>query len=87
MEPAYPSAVDPHLHTGGVLPVAILFAAGLVVGFAVGSWWALVAALGVAIIVGGISELEVDPFFVGVAAGVVTAAGLAAGVLLRRLRR
>jgi hypothetical protein len=56
----------------------------LAVGLVIGRWWALLAALGVAVWVIVVSEVEVSRWFLGPAYGAVTAAAVAAGVLLRR---
>jgi hypothetical protein len=55
-----------------------------VLGLVVGRWWALVAAIGVAVWIIVASEVEVSRWFLGPAYGAVTAAGICAGVLLRR---
>jgi hypothetical protein len=64
--------------------VPVLLAAGFVVGFALGRWWALFGAVVVGIAVWLISEVEVSPLVLGVGYGLVSALAIAMGVALRR---
>jgi hypothetical protein len=68
---------------------AIVPAAGVAVGFIVGRWWALAAAVGAGLWIGLKTEVdEVPPWFLGLAYASFAAAGICAGVLARRrLRR
>lgn len=68
-----------------LLPV--LVAAGLVLGLVIGRWWALLGAVGVAVWMTVVSEVEVSRWFLAAAYGVIAAASIAAGVLLRRVGR
>jgi hypothetical protein len=69
----------------------ILLLAGLILGLAVGRWWALVAAAGIGVWIAVVSEVdEVPPWFLGAAYAVLAASGIAVGVAVRkrtRLRR
>jgi hypothetical protein len=51
----------------------------------VARWWALIAPAAFAIYIAIVSEVdEVPPWFLGALYGIVGAAGVAAGILLRR---
>lgn len=65
----------------------LLFAAGLVVGLLVGGWWALVAPIAFGVWVGLVTEVEVGGLFLGTAYAVISGAGTAAGVGLRKTLR
>jgi ABC-type multidrug transport system permease subunit len=53
----------------------------------VGRWWALLAALALAIWIGvGTDVNDVPPWFLALAYGVPSAAAIAAGVVLRQRR-
>jgi hypothetical protein len=67
------------------MPVVIILAAGLVLGFAVGRWWALTGAVALGVWAGTVSELEVPAWFIGLVYAGLAAIGIAAGVLGRRL--
>jgi hypothetical protein len=63
----------------------IAIAAGLVIGFAVGRWWILLLAIGFAVWIGVVTDVdEVPPWLLAAGYGAVSAAGLALGVLARR---
>jgi hypothetical protein len=66
----------------------VLIAFGVIVGLAVGRWWALLAAVALGAWIGLVSEVdEVAPWFLGLGYGVLAGAGIVAGVLVRgRLR-
>jgi hypothetical protein len=67
-----------------VLPLAF----GLAVGFIVGRWWALAASVAVgAWIALSTGVDEVPPWFLGLAYGAFTGAGIVLGIILRRSRR
>lgn len=66
-----------------LLPV--LVAGGLVLGLVIGRWWALLGAIGVAVWVAVVSEVEVSRWFLAAAYGATAAASITAGVLLRRV--
>lgn len=65
--------------------VLILVAAGLALGFAVGRWWALAGAIAFGVWAGTVSELEVPAWYIGLVYAGLSAIGIAAGVLGRRL--
>ncbi len=69
------------------MALLIVFGAGLLVGFLVGRWWALAAPVGLGIWAASGSELEVPSWYIGLVYSVAAAAGVVAGVLLRRLGR
>jgi hypothetical protein len=57
-------------------------------GFILGRWWALLAPAALAVYVAVESGVdEVPPWFLGVLDGMLGAAGVAAGVLLRRFAK
>ena len=65
----------------------VVFAVGLVVGLLVGRRWALLAAVAFGVYVAAASEVdEVSPAFLGLIYVIVGAAGITAGVALRRRR-
>jgi len=65
----------------------VVIAIGFGIGYVVGRWWALLAAIGFAIWIGFWSDVdEVPPWFLGLMLGLVSACGIALGVFLRRLR-
>ena len=58
---------------------------GLIVGFFVGRWWALLAPLGFGVWVWTASGVdEVPPWFLGAVYAIAGCVGVAVGVLLRR---
>lgn len=63
----------------------LLLLAGATLGAIVGRWWAVLAAAAPALYVAVVSEVEVPAWFLGTAYGVFAAAGIAAGVGLRRI--
>jgi hypothetical protein len=63
----------------------VLLLAGATLGAMVGRWWAVLAAAAPALYVTVASELEVPGWVLGTAYGVFAAAGIAAGVGLRRI--
>jgi hypothetical protein len=66
----------------------LLVAAGFVAGFVVGRWWVLSEPAALSVYVAAASEVdEVPPWFLGVLYGLLGAAAVAAGVLIRRLFR
>jgi hypothetical protein len=78
--------VDSHLpiYHANLLPL-LLIVAGLLFGLAVGRWWALAAPVAFAAYVAAESNVdEIPPWFLGMAYGLIGAAGVAAGILLRR---
>jgi hypothetical protein len=64
--------------------VPALIAAGLVFGAVVGSWWSLLGAVVIGLLVGLVAEVEVSSIVLGLASGVVAAFAIAIGVALRR---
>ena len=69
------------------MAVFVLALIGAAWGFLVGRWWALIAALPVALWIMQVSEVdEVPPWFLGLGYGVVSVLGIAAGVTTRRSR-
>ena len=71
-------------HNAGVVE-PLLVAAGLVIGFVVGRWWVLSVPAALSVYVAAVSEVdEVPPWFLGVLYGLLGAAGVVAGVLIRR---
>jgi hypothetical protein len=62
----------------------VLALIGAAWSFLVGRWWALIAALPVALWIMQVSEVEVPPWFLGLGYGVVSLLGIAAGVTTRR---
>jgi hypothetical protein len=66
---------------------AVVFAGGLVVGLAVGRWWALAAAVAFGLFVGAANELELSAWLIGSLYGLIAAAGVAVGVWFRKRRR
>ena len=64
--------------------VPALIAAGLVFGAVVGSWWSLLGAVPIGILVGLVSEVEVSSALLGLASGVIAVFAIAIGVVLRR---
>ncbi|MDP8944042.1 MAG: hypothetical protein M3N16_07985 [Actinomycetota bacterium] len=65
----------------------ILFAAGLAAGLLVGRWWALLAPVAFGVWVGLVTEVEVGGLFLGTAYAVISGAGTAAGVAVRKSMR
>ena len=66
--------------------IAIVFLVlGLVIGLAIGRWWALVLAIGPALWVGVGADVDVPDWVIGALYGVITAAGIALGTLARHL--
>ena len=64
--------------------IAIVFLVlGLVIGLAVGRWWAVALAIGPALWVGVGAEVDIPDWAIGALYGAITAAGIAAGVFLR----
>jgi hypothetical protein len=66
------------------LVYAAVVVLGFVVGVVVGRWWALVAAIIFGAWIWSESTLEVSAWFIGSAYAGIAAAGIAAGVLLRK---
>jgi hypothetical protein len=65
----------------GVISVAV----GIVVGVVVGRWWALSAAVAVGVwVMLSTGVDEVPPWFLGLAYGAFTGAGIVLGIMLRR---
>ena len=59
--------------------------AGLVAGVLVGRWWAIAAPAGLGLWIATVSEVDGAPeSFLGIAYALLGAAGVIAGVLLRR---
>jgi hypothetical protein len=69
-----------------VLELALV-AIGLVVGLAVGRWWALLTAVALGVWIALVSEVEVPPWLLGLGYCVLSGAGIALGVLIRRSLR
>jgi hypothetical protein len=67
-----------------VLPI-VLIATGLVLGIALGRWWALLAALAVGLWIGITEEVEVSGWVIGLGYGGLAALGIASGIGARRL--
>jgi integral membrane sensor domain MASE1 len=66
-------------------PYALVVLAGGLVGFAIGRWWSLVAAVALGAVIASISEVdEVSPAALGIGYGVIAAAGIGGGVIARR---
>jgi hypothetical protein len=66
----------------------ILLVTGLILGLAVGRWWALVAAAGLGVWVALASEVdEVPPWFLGTAYAVLAASAIAVGIGVRKRTR
>ncbi len=64
--------------------IAIVFLVlGLVIGLAVGRWWALALAIGPALWVGVGADVDIPDWAIGLLYGAITAGGIAAGVFLR----
>jgi hypothetical protein len=64
----------------------VLVAGGFVVGFVIGRWWAVAAAVGFGIWVALAEEVEIDGWWLGLAYGVLAGIGIIAGVAVRRHR-
>jgi hypothetical protein len=62
----------------------VVVAGGVVLGLIVGRWWTLAAAVAVGIWITATAEVEVPSWILGVGYSVLSAAGIAAGVLIRR---
>jgi hypothetical protein len=67
--------------------VVALVAAGLVVGFLVARWWALLAAAALGVVIALTEEVEVAGWWLGLAYSGLAALGIVAGIVLRRLAR
>jgi hypothetical protein len=64
--------------------IAVVFLVlGLVVGLAIGRWWALLLAIGPGLWVGWGAEVDIPDWLLGLIYAGITAAGIAAGVALR----
>ena len=64
--------------------IAIVFLVlGLVLGLAIGRWWALVLAIGPGLWVGIGADVDIPDWALGLLYFGITAAGIAAGVALR----
>jgi hypothetical protein len=61
----------------------VFFGLGVVIGVAVGRWWALALALGPALWVGIGADVDVPDWVLGLLYFAITAAGIALGVALR----
>lgn len=62
----------------------VVFALGALIGFVIGRWWALVAALALAVYVALESQVdEVSPGLLASIYGVIAAAGISAGIVIR----
>jgi hypothetical protein len=64
--------------------VPALIAAGLVFGAVVGSWWSLLGAVVIGLLVGLVSQVEISSTLFGLASGVIAGFAIALGVALRR---
>jgi hypothetical protein len=62
----------------------VVFAVGLLIGLVVGRWWALLAAVAWGVYVAAESEVELPPGVLALFDMIVAAAGIAAGVMIRR---
>jgi hypothetical protein len=65
----------------------LAFLLGLVVGAAVGRWWALLLAVAPALWVWATFEVEVPSWFLAIGYGGIAALGVAAGVAIRRFAK
>ena len=66
----------------------ILLVTGLILGIAVGRWWALAAAAGLGVWVALASEVdEVPPWFLGTAYAALAASAIAVGIGVRKRTR
>jgi hypothetical protein len=54
------------------------------VGVVVGRWWALLAAVALGLWIASVVEVEVPAWFIGGGYGLISALGIAFGVMLRR---
>jgi hypothetical protein len=69
------------------MPYVVLAFIGFVWGLLIGRWWATVAALGRAVWIAQVSEVdEVPPWFLGLVYGVVSLVCIAGGVAARHAR-
>lgn len=66
---------------------AILVAGGVVLGFAVGRWWALAAPGAFAVWVATASEVEVPGWYLALGYGLLAGAAVVFGVLARKKLR
>jgi hypothetical protein len=65
----------------------VLMLAGVVWGFVLGRWWAVVGAIPVGLWISQVSEVdEVPPWFLGLVFAGVAVVGIGTGVLVRRAR-
>jgi hypothetical protein len=65
--------------------ILIFGGGGLLLGFLVGRWWTVVAAVGVGLWAGITEELELEGWAVALIFSSLTLIGIGAGILLRRL--
>ena len=68
-----------------LLPALIVI--GFIFGLAVGRWWALLASLALGVWIGLAEEVEVPGVILGLGYGLVSASGIAVGVVVRRQAR
>ena len=69
--------------TSRTLYVALVVG-GLLLGLVIGRWWTLVAPVALGAWIGVTEEVEVPGAFLGIGYALFSAAGVVAGVLLRR---
>lgn len=67
------------------MPYVAVVVGGFLLGLVLGRWWALAAALPVGVWIGLAEEVEVPGWFLGAAYAILAGAGIAAGVVLRRV--
>jgi prolipoprotein diacylglyceryltransferase len=63
---------------------AVVFGVGLLIGLAVGRWGALLAAMAFGVYITPETDVELSPVVVGLVYALFAAAGIDAGVLIRR---
>jgi hypothetical protein len=61
-----------------------LIVGGVILGLAIGRWWALGAAASVGIWIALLSDVKVPGWFLGAAYALLAGAGIAGGVLARK---
>ncbi len=67
--------------------IALVTVAGFLLGLAVGRWWALLAAVAAGFWITSATEVEVPDWFLGIAYAAIAAAGISAGIMVKRSRR
>jgi hypothetical protein len=67
--------------------IALVIVAGFVLGLAVGRWWALLAAVAAGLWITSATDVEVPDWFLGLAYATIAAAGISAGIMVRRSLR